>query len=125
MYKKGSRVERKIQDYFKEHGFLVMRAAGSGFNTPDLLVFKKGKQFALEVKAHEKNSLYINKEQMEGLFKWEEITGIPVYVVWKKSRVEPLFIAIHFFKKNREGYSITFENALLNGMKKEDLVYGY
>ena len=123
-YIKGARVERELSKYFKDHGFLVVRAAGSGFNTPDLLIFKKGKQFALEVKAHESSSLYISKAQMEDLIKWEEITSIPVYVVWKKSRGEFLFIPIHAFSKNKESYVISFEKSLLNSMKKEDLVFG-
>ena len=63
-YRKGFRVERELAELFSRYGFSVVRAAGSGYFTPDILVFKKSKQFAFEVKAHEKEKLYIRESQM-------------------------------------------------------------
>ncbi len=123
-YKKGSRVERDLLNYFHFHGFLVVRAAGSGSNSysPDILVFKKGKQYAFELKAHETNILTIKEHQFNLLKQWEKIGGISTFIVWKKSRLPYLFIPLSFLKKAKKHYNITLENAL-NAYRKEDLIY--
>ncbi len=122
-YRKGFRVERELLKYFESHDFLVIRAAGSGFNTPDLVVFKKGKQFAFEVKAHEGSYLYIKRKQFEDLEKWEEITAIPLYIAWKKSGMDFIFIPLYLFKEGKGTFSISFEEAIKNSLKKEDFVF--
>jgi hypothetical protein len=50
-YGKGSRAERELLNKFKQHGFIVVRAAGSGFEGPDIIAIKGGKEYAIECKA--------------------------------------------------------------------------
>lgn len=121
-YKKGSRIERELLKYFREHGFLAIRVAGSGVSrAPDVFVVKKGKQYVFEIKAHEKNKLYISKEQYNILKKWED-NGILAFVVWKKKREDFVFIPIYLFNKTSKGnYVINWENAH-DFYKKEDLI---
>ena len=123
-YRKGSRVERELLQYFHLHGFLVIRSAGSGVSklAPDALVFKGGKQYAFEIKAHETERLSIKEEQYELLKRWEKEAGITALVVWKKKRMPFLFIPLKFMKKARKHYTISFKEAL-NAFKKEDLVF--
>jgi len=53
-YQKGTRAEHELIDYFDQNGFCVIRAAGSGVSSlsPDILVFKRGLQYAIEAKAN-------------------------------------------------------------------------
>ena len=121
--RKGFRVERELLHLFEAHGFVGVRVAGSGNNSPDILVFKKGKQFALEIKAREGLSLHVKTKQMEMLKQWEKKTGITAFVVWKKKNKEPLFIPIQAFKKGKRGYNISFEEATGIAYSLIDLVY--
>lgn len=123
-YRKGSRAEREIISFFSDNGFSVIRAAGSGVSSlsPDLLVFKKGKQYAVESKAHESNYLTLKKEQFLGLKKWEENTGITSFVAWRKSREPWYFIPLSVFEENKNSFSISWERAKLIGRKQEELL---
>lgn len=112
-------------EYFENHGFSVIRSAGSGHHrSPDILVFKMGKQFGFEAKVLNKDTLSIKKEQYENLLKWYMNTGIDIYIVWKKGKNEEVFIPLKIFKKNNKTYSITYDKALQNGLRKYDLVFG-
>ena len=84
-YQKGARAERELIKMFLDKGFAVIRAAGSGVNSnsPDILVFKKGVQYAFECKAWNKDYLSIEKEKVKRLIKWEKTTGITTMIAWK------------------------------------------
>jgi len=45
-YRKGVRAERELISFFRSRGYCVMRAAGSGLSSPDLLAFKRASQLA-------------------------------------------------------------------------------
>ena len=123
MYGKGARAERELVQHFSSQGFCVIRAAGSGVNSlsPDLLVFKRGIQYAIESKAHETLNLAIGKEQFENLQKWEEITGITPLIAWKVKRQGWKFLHLSLFSKNEKSYSISLENAWRMGKSLEEL----
>ncbi len=123
-YSKGSRAERELIDHFSQKGFCVIRAAGSGVNSlsPDLLVFRHGMQIAFESKAHEKTSLQIPKDQIEGLKRWEEITGITALVAWRRNRKGWRFIPVHLFEENEQSYSFSWGRAELIGKTLEEFV---
>jgi len=125
-YGKGSRVEREIMDYFAKHGFCAIRAAGSGVSSksPDMMVFKKGKQYAFESKAHEGLNLQVKRDQIELLKHWYDVAQVTPFVVWKRKGCEPLFIPINVLKENRSSFTISLEAAERLAYKKEDLVYG-
>ncbi len=122
-YAKGSRAERELIRMFEEAGYSVIRAAGSGFfsRCPDLLVFKRGKQYGFESKFWNKNTLSLKKSQVEGLFRWEENTGITTMIAWKINRIGWRFIPIHLLKENPKSYTISKSTAI-NLYSFEDLV---
>lgn len=121
-YQKGSRAERELICYFSQHGYCVIRAAGSGVNSlsPDLLVFRRGMQFAIESKAHERTSLQIPKDQFHGLIKWEENTGITPYIAWRRDRKEWFFLPLSVFEENEKSYSLSWGRAEMIGKRLEE-----
>jgi len=121
-YRKGSRAERELIDHFSTKGFCVIRAAGSGVNSlsPDILVFKRGMQFGIEAKAHEKQNLNIDREQFDNLKRWEGISGINCYVGWRRNREPWYFLPLSIFKESEKSYGINWENAQALGKKLEE-----
>lgn len=123
-YGKGSRAERELIHYFTEQGYSVIRAAGSGVSSlsPDMLLFKRGNQYAIEAKAHEKEYLGLEREQFLGLKTWEENTGITTLVGWRRNREDWLFIPLSLFIEKEKSFTINWEKAKMVGRKKEELV---
>jgi Holliday junction resolvase len=121
-YRKGSRAERELIDYFSTRGFCVIRAAGSGVNSlsPDILIFKRGMQLGIEAKAHEKQNLNIDREQFDNLKRWEDISGINCFVGWRRNREPWYFLPLSIFKKSEKSYGINWENAQALGKKLEE-----
>jgi Holliday junction resolvase len=122
-YKKGSRAERELIDYFSTREFCVIRAAGSGVNSlsPDILVFKRGMQFGIEAKAWEKENLNIDRDQFLNMKKWEEISGITCYVGWRRNREPWYFLSLGLFKENAKSFAINWETATSLGRKLEEI----
>ena len=122
-YRKGSRAERELIDYFSNKGYSVIRAAGSGVNSnsPDILIFKRGLQYAIEAKAWEKENLNIPRDQYLLLKKWENNTGITSFVAWRRNRMPWVFIPISVFKENNKSFSISWKKAKLIGRTIEML----
>ncbi len=118
-YRKGSRAERELIDHFSAQGFCVIRAAGSGVNSlsPDILLFRRGEQAAIEAKAWEKGSLAIDREQFLNLKRWEEVSGINCYVGWRRNRQPWYFLPLSLFRENGRTFSINWENAVSLGRK--------
>ncbi len=116
-YRKGSRAERELIDYFSGRGYSVIRAAGSGVNSlsPDLLAFRRGMQYAFESKAIEKDNLNIDREQFVNLKKWEENTGITCYVAWRKRGRQWRFVPLSLFNESEKSFGISWKNAMLAG----------
>ncbi|HSB46386.1 MAG TPA: Holliday junction resolvase Hjc [Candidatus Bilamarchaeum sp.] len=121
-YRKGSRAERELIDYFSTRGFCVIRAAGSGVNSlsPDILVFKRGMQFGIEAKAHEKENLSIDREQFMNLRKWEDVSGINCYIGWRRNREPWYFVPLSIFKENEKTFGLNWTNAQALGRKLEE-----
>ena len=122
-YRKGARAERELIKQFSEKGFEVIRAAGSGGNSlsPDILVFRKGKQYAFECKAWDTTSLSLKSLQIDNLKRWEETTGITTMVAWRVSRRGWRFIPLHLLNKTEKGYSVSWKTAE-NTMLFENLI---
>ena len=121
-YRKGSRAEHELIDYFSEKGFCVIRAAGSGVNSlsPDILAFKRGMQMGIEAKAHEKENLNINREQFENLKKWEDVSGINCFIGWRRNREPWVFIPLSVFRESPKSFGINWENAKGLGKRLEE-----
>ncbi|MBS3069045.1 hypothetical protein J4441_01635 [Candidatus Micrarchaeota archaeon] len=123
MYGKGARAERELVQHFSQNGFCVIRAAGSGVNSlsPDLLVFKRGIQYAIESKSRSTLNLSIENAQFENLQKWEEITGITPLIAWKIKRHGWRFLHLSLFTQNEKSRSISLENAWRMGKSLQEL----
>ena len=121
-YIKGARAERELIDYFDQHGFCVIRAAGSGGNSlsPDILIFKKGMQYAIEAKAWEKENLNLNKDQFSNMQRWEEVSGITSLIAWKRNRKPWVFLGLGLFDENEKSFAISWEKAEMIGKKLEE-----
>ncbi len=108
-YKKGARNERELIHIFEEKGYSVIRSAGSGVNSvsPDILLFKRGKQYAMECKAWNSDRIAIEHEKFEALSRWEENTGITTLIAWKMPYEGWYFAYLPELDKNEKSYSIT------------------
>lgn len=123
-YGKGARSERELINLFSDHGFSVIRAAGSGVSSlsPDIIVFKKGVQYAFECKAWGSTSIGIQKDKMGALKEWEENTGITTMIAWRIGRVGWRFIYLSELDENPKSYTVSLVRALAAGRRFEDLV---
>jgi len=123
-YQKGARAERELIHFFSENGFEVMRAAGSGVNSlsPDLLAFKRGKQYAIECKSWDSGSLSFPKEKFAAMKKWEETTGITYLIGWRVSRDGWYFFPVHLLEEQEKTYTMTLAKAKLAGRRLDELI---
>ncbi|MFH1447248.1 MAG: Holliday junction resolvase Hjc [Candidatus Micrarchaeota archaeon] len=123
-YAKGARTERELISMFSKRGFSVIRAAGSGINSlsPDLLVFKKGLQYAFECKAWGSGSLCIEKGKFRGLEEWERNTGITTMIAWRINRVGWRFMHLAELSEREKNCTVTLKNALAINRTFEDLL---
>ena len=101
-----------------------MRAAGSGVNSlsPDLLAFKRGKQYAIECKSWDSGSLSFPKEKFAAMKKWEETTGITYLIGWRVSRDGWYFFPVHLLEEQEKTYTMTLTKAKLAGRRLEELI---
>lgn len=123
-YAKGARSERELISIFCEKGFSVIRAAGSGVSSlcPDILVFKKGVQYAFECKAWESGSLSIEKEKFHTLKEWERNTGITTFIAWRIGRVGWRFMYLDELEENPRSYTVTMGKAMAIDRRLEKLL---
>ncbi len=78
MFRKGARVEREVKKLFEEHGFKVIRSAGS-HGESDLYISNKEIHLGIQVKARKRVSLY------------SMLSGADALVI-KGDRQEPLLV---------------------------------
>ncbi|MEM4389851.1 MAG: hypothetical protein QXG98_04265 [Candidatus Micrarchaeia archaeon] len=123
-YRKGARAERELAAFFDSQGYCVIRAAGSGVFSlsPDLLAFKRGEHLAFECKAVSADRLCIQREQFVALKRWEDNTGIDVYVAWRLPRIGFRLARLTEFEETGSSFSISRARMLLLDRKPEDLV---
>lgn len=143
-YHKGARAERELIKFFSEHGFMVIRGAGSGTSglSPDVLVFKSHKQYVIEAKAYESEHLSLDRDQFENLQNWYATTNMETYVAWrrkpkKNEEVDPAgallkkgvgmryrwkFVPIAFFKENPKSFSLSWKDAERYGKDISELL---
>jgi len=143
-YHKGARAERELIKFFSEHGFMVIRGAGSGTSglSPDVLVFRGPKQYVIEAKSYESERLSLDRDQFENLKLWHATTNMETFVAWrrKKEKVDEedstnallkrgvgmryrwKFIPIAFFKENPKSYSLSWKEAEKYGKNISELL---
>ncbi|NHJ84008.1 MAG: Holliday junction resolvase [Asgard group archaeon] len=136
MSSSGVRAERDLVHLFWDAGFAVLRAPASGGGTllprPDLIAgsVKSGKFFVLEIKTARKDTLYISKEQIEGLIEFANRIGFQsvLCVKFKNRRKGYLFLEAPEQLEDVRGsdnYKVTFANAIANGKTFGELIGKY
>lgn len=112
-YRKGSRSERELMAIFMEQGYSVLRSAGSGVGTPspDILLFKRTKQYGLECKAWDSGSLSLEKPKIAELRAWQENTGMTTMIAWRMSREGWYFIYLDELNEAPKNFTVTAKRA--------------
>jgi len=80
-YEKGRRFEYRVRDFFKEHGFLVIRAAQS--KPIDLVCLKDGKSILVECKTNKKA---LGRQGREEMLKMAECSQAILIFAYKEKR---------------------------------------
>jgi Holliday junction resolvase len=121
-YLKGARWERSLKNELEQRGFFVIRSAHSGSDgtSPDLIALRSTKKFALECKAWKKG-VRIEGQKMNIMKAWEQHTGIPVYIAWKKGREPWKFYPLITLRETPTGHTLQ-ENDLSTGITFEEMV---
>ena len=114
--------ERQLKHMLEDKGFFVTRASGSGSDgvSPDLIVLRTTKKFALECKAW-RNSLHFDKPKVEIMRQWESTTGMPFYIAWKMPHKEWRFFPLAVLKETERGFVLS-ESDLHLGLTLGDLL---
>lgn len=84
--KKGTRAERKLRELLEKNNYLVIRAAGSGYNSPDLIAMKAGRATIIEVKSTSKKALYFREEQYLTMKRFYEEGFNVIIAVYNKGK---------------------------------------
>jgi len=123
-YRKGARNERELIHLFEKKGYSVVRSAGSGVNavSPDILVFRRGKQYAIECKAWDNERVAIDHKKYNALLNWEDNTGITTLLAWKIPYDGWYFAYLSELEKNEKSYSITKKRMTEINRRFEELV---
>jgi Holliday junction resolvase len=125
-YNKGARGERELINLFAGQGYSVIRAAGSGVastSPPDILLFKHGRQYALECKAWDNGRVAIPHDKFSALQTWQDNTGITTMLAWKLPYKGWLFVHLDELEKNPKSYSITRKKAEEIGRTLEAILH--
>ncbi|MFA6049553.1 MAG: hypothetical protein WC792_06440 [Candidatus Micrarchaeia archaeon] len=112
-YTKGASAERSLSKLFREKGFRVVRAGGSGSDgeSPDLLVLSTTRKFALECKAWKSDYLSLDKTKVLVMKEWENATGLPIYVAWKKLREDWAFLPLSALRETPAAFVANSQDA--------------
>ncbi len=122
MYRKGASQERKLAKKLEESGFVVVRAAGSGNNTPDLIAGRGGLVLALECKYSSQPAVYIERRQIDDQVLFAQKFGAKLFVAVKFSRVPWAFLTPDQLEKTPKSYKVS-KSMAKRGRKLRQLLY--
>lgn len=126
---KGSRAERELQHMLFEHGWMPLRAAGSGSTTlPAVdLVAGNGKNIlAIECKSISGNKHYFDDEEIEQIKVFSERFGAQPLIGIRFDNIGWYFVELkNLVKGNGKNYFISLESAQETGFRFEDLIKRY
>ncbi len=78
-YDKGARFERKVAEYLRGRGFMVVRSAGSRF--PDLVAIRDGVAMAIEVRLRREQ---FDSETINRLLELSKRYGVKVAIAYRE-----------------------------------------
>ncbi len=102
-YKKGSKAERELMKILEDHGFIVVRIAGSGNNDkPDLLVSNGRKVIAVECKSTKLLYKYLDENELNNFFKFCQKFGAHGWYAIRFNRLGWRFLPVESVFGNRK-----------------------
>lgn len=118
---KGSKLERELfQKFISDNRYRVVRVAGSGTMENadcDLIVGKKGKKYAIEVKSSKKPVKYISKEQINKFMVFSTIFGLKPVIALRFNHEGWLFMLPKYLRDSGKNWVITLKEAKRKGKK--------
>ncbi len=116
---KGSRAERELFHMLWDHGWAVVRSAGSGSTplpSPDLITSNGKRVIAIECKAVKNTSKHFPKEEIDELTKFSTMFGAEPHIGVRFDNIGWFFLHINdLHKTESENYSITLKLAREKG----------
>jgi len=122
VYRKGADHERQLAKKLGEEGFVVIRAAGSGKNTPDLIAGCDGTTFMFECKYSTKEAFYIDKRQIGTQVVFAKKFGGDFFVAVKFKNIPWCFLRPEQLEDSGKNYKMT-KYLLEKGRKLRQLLY--
>lgn len=108
-YSKGARGENELIGLLEKHGYVCVRAAGSGTadrESPDILVGKDGHALAIEVKRFGKDDKYgyLKKDEVYDLQYFADNFGAEYYIAFRFDYGEWIFCKEEEMKENKKSF---------------------
>ncbi len=117
---KGSNAERELYKKFIEEGYRAVRVAGSGMaeeTSCDLIAGKKGKKYAIEVKASKNSAKYISKKQVEEFIIFSEIFSLKPIIAVRFNREGWFFLNPKYLEDSGKNWRISLDRARKKGKR--------
>ncbi|MAF36706.1 Holliday junction resolvase [archaeon] len=98
MKQKGTRAERELLHLFYDHGWICVRAAGSGsipLPCPDVIAGHKGRVLAIECKSTKKKKKYLEKREVKELIVFAETFGARPVIALRCDRAGWFFFSAY------------------------------
>ncbi len=126
---KGTRAERELLHMLFEHGWMPLRAAGSGSTTlpaVDLVAGNGKKILAIECKSISKDRHYFDDEEIEQIKTFSEKFGADPIIGVRFDNIGWYFIELKDLVKGAgKNYFVSLESAQEKGFRFNDLIKKY
>jgi Holliday junction resolvase len=114
---RGFNAERELARLLWSKGFAVIRAPASGARArhliyPDIVALYHGRVFAIEVKYHRTDVVYVQASQVEKLLEFSSRAGATPLIAVKRPRRGWYIVPLEAAKKTSNG--IRIDNEVLN-----------
>jgi holliday junction resolvase Hjr len=123
---KGTNAERELVHMFWKTGnWVAHRIAGSGsshYPSPDIIASNKLRKVALECKATKSASVYIPKEEVEGLRAFALMFGAEAWICVRFDRKEWYFLSLDDLNSTEQSYCANIELATRKGLLFEEFI---
>ncbi len=126
---KGSRAERELLHMLFEHGWMPLRAAGSGSTTlpaVDLVAGNGKNVIAIECKSISGNKHYFDDEEIEQIEVFSKRFGAEPLIGVRFDNIGWYFIELKdLVKGNGKNHFVSLESAQEKGFRFEELIKKY
>ena len=122
---KGSRAERELFHKLWDHGFFVLRAAGSGSTSrpaPDLLASNGRRVLAIECKSIKGTRKYFDEEEIQQLMTFAMGFGAEPWIAMRFDNRGWHFVSVQHLEKSGKNYCISLSSVETHGVTFESLV---